>query len=66
MSTPPPGGSDAERPQISTEAIRWPDYLVKIWMGLMMDAGADEGEIRQFMNLQSRGANFTQMYNVLM
>ncbi len=36
---------------------------VKIWMGLMMDAGTDEGEIRQFMNLQSRGAKFTQMYN---
>jgi hypothetical protein len=38
---------------------------VKIWMGLMMDAGSDEGEIRQFMNLQSRSANFTQMYKKL-
>ncbi len=38
---------------------------VKIWMGLMMDAGADESEIRQFMNLQSRSANFTQMYKKL-
>jgi hypothetical protein len=42
-------------------------YLLaaKTWMGLMMDAGVDEGEIRQFMNLQSRSANFAQMYKKL-
>ena len=38
---------------------------VKIWMGLMMDTRADESEIRQFMNLQSRAANFTQLYKKL-
>lgn len=35
---------------------------LKIWMTSMMDAGDDEGEIRQFMNLQSRRADFSNMY----
>jgi hypothetical protein len=35
---------------------------LKIWMSSMMDAGTDEGEIRQLMSLQSRKADFSNMY----
>jgi hypothetical protein len=38
---------------------------LKTWMTLMMDAGSDETEIRQLMNLQSRKADFTLMFKKL-
>jgi hypothetical protein len=38
---------------------------LKIWMSLMIDAGGDEQEIRQLMNLQSRKADFSLMFKKL-
>ncbi len=50
---------------LANDVPRFSMYYIlalKIWMTSMMDAGGDEGEIRQFMNLQSRRADFSNMY----
>jgi hypothetical protein len=41
-------------------------FALKIWMTAMMDAGNDDGEIRQLMSLQSRKADFSMMYKKLL
>jgi hypothetical protein len=45
--------------------LRFYRLASKLWMGQMMDAGGDEAEIRQLMNLQSRKADFGLMYKKL-